>query len=317
MTPEFAPVNSPVVVLVGPTAIGKTELSLTIAEEFGCEIISMDSIQVYRHMDIGAAKATFEERQRVRHHLIDIVDPDEQYDAARFVADAQAAIAAICSRRSIPLITGVTGLYLSALLNGLFDEIKVSSEIRERVRQRLQDEGREALHRELRRIDPESGARIHLNDTQRLLRGLEIFSATGVPWSEHLRQQTRHPLSDRFPHLLQLGLSCERELLYDRIKKRSFNIMQDAFQAEVESLLAMGYGLHLASLQSIGYRHMGNCIAGAWDRKTATEALVQDTRHYAKRQLTWFRRLANIQWRDIGQTDAVQADVAQFLRNFR
>lgn len=317
MTPEFTAITSPVVVLVGPTAIGKTELSLTIAEEFGCEIISMDSIQVYRHMDIGAAKATLEERQRVRHHLIDIVDPDEQYDAARFVADAQTAIAAICSRGSIPLITGGTGLYLSALLNGLFDEIKVSSEIRESVRQRLQEEGREALHRELCRIDPESGARIHLNDTQRLLRGLEIFRATGVPWSEHLRQQTRHPLADRFPHLLQLGLSCERELLYDRIRIRSFNIMQDAFKAEIESLLAMGYGLHLPSMQSIGYRHMGNCIAGVWGREAATETLVQDTRRYAKRQLTWFRRLANILWRDIGQADAVQADVAQFLRNFR
>ncbi len=317
MTSEFAPITSPVIVLVGPTAIGKTELSLTMAAEFGCEIISMDSIQVYRYMDIGAAKATLEERQRVRHHLIDIVDPDEQYDAARFVTDALAAIAAICGRGCIPLITGGTGLYLSALLNGLFDEIKGSAEIRDSLRQRLQDEGREALHRELSRIDPESGARIHLNDTQRLLRGLEIFLATGVPWSEHLRGQTRHPLPDRFPHLLQLGLSCERELLYKRIQMRSFNIMQDAFQAEVESLLAMGYGRHLPSMQSIGYRHMGNCIAGVWDNETATEVLVQDTRRYAKRQLTWFRRLANIQWRDIGQADAALADVAQFLHNVR
>jgi len=317
MTAEFAPVTSPVLVLVGPTAIGKTELSLTMAAEFGCEIVSMDSIQVYRHMDIGAAKATLEERQRVRHHLIDIVDPNEQYDAARFATDALAAIAAICSRGNIPLITGGTGLYLSALLNGLFDEIKVSAEIRESVRQRLQDEGREALHRELRRIDPESGARIHPNDTQRLLRGLEIFQATSVPWSEHLRQQARHSWSDRFPHLLQLGLSCERELLYERIKIRSYSIMQNAFQSEVESLIRMGYGLDLPSMQSIGYRHMGNCLTGVWDRATATETLVRDTRRYAKRQLTWFRRLADIQWRDIGRADAVLTDVARFLRNVR
>ncbi|MDD2462933.1 MAG: tRNA (adenosine(37)-N6)-dimethylallyltransferase MiaA [Desulfobulbus sp.] len=306
-------ITSPVIVLVGPTAIGKTALSLEIAERYGCEIISMDSMQVYRFMDIGTAKATLEERDRVRHHLIDIVTPDDQYDAARFVADTLTAIKEITERNRIPLITGGTGLYLSALLKGLFEEIRVPQDIREHFRQRLEQEGREVLHRELCAIDQESGNRIHLNDTQRLLRGLEIFQATGIPWSEHIRRQSEGASPVRFTRLLQIGLRCERSLLYDRIKMRTFSMMRDEFQQEVEQLLAKGYGAELSAMQSIGYRHMMGCLAKTWDRPTATAALIQDTRHYAKRQLTWFGRSKDIHWYDVDQPATVLADIDTFL----
>jgi tRNA dimethylallyltransferase len=307
-------ITTPVLILVGPTAIGKTDLSLKVAVEFDCEIISMDSMQVYRFMDIGTAKVSRAERRQVVHHLIDILDPDEQYDAARFVRDALAAIKLISSRGKISLITGGTGLYLSALVNGLFADIDVKDEVRESLQERLKNEGREALHRELLQVDQRSGERIHLNDTQRLLRGLEIYYSTGTPWSEHLRRQSSVPRHPALTRMLHLGLTCDRNLLYDRIKTRTMSMMQDAFKAEVEFLLNRGYPRSLPSMQSIGYRHMNACIAGEWDLNTATHALIQDTRRYAKRQMTWFRRHRELHWYEIQRTDETLAEIDLFIR---
>ncbi|MCL1980833.1 MAG: tRNA (adenosine(37)-N6)-dimethylallyltransferase MiaA [Proteobacteria bacterium] len=312
----IAPGNSitaPVLVLAGPTAIGKTALSLQLATRFGCEIISMDSMQVYRYMDIGTAKASKEEQRLVAHHLIDIVDPDEQYDAARFVQDAQATIAAIHAQGRIPLLTGGTGLYLSSLINGLFDTIKVPDHIRILLRQRLDQEGRGALHRELMAVDRESGERIHVNDTQRLLRGLEIFHATGIPWSQHMRHQQQCLAPPSFSRMLLMGLTCEREMLYDRIKQRSISMMCDEFAGEVEWLLARGYQAELPSMQSIGYRHMLAYLSGASDRQAALSTLIRDTRRYAKRQLTWFRNQQQVAWHQVDQADTVLATIDRFL----
>jgi len=314
MRPPSVPVTAPVLVLIGPTAIGKTALSLRIAEAFHCEIVSMDSMQVYRSMDIGTAKASREERQRVAHHLIDIVDPDERYDAARFVRDALDAITSIQSRGKIPLLTGGTGLYLSSLINGLFDTVEVSDETRDRLRHRLLHEGREALHRELTAVDRESSQRIHPNDTQRLLRGLEIYYATGVPWSEHLCHQKEIRDVPRFSQILLLGLTCERELLYDRIKKRSIDMMRDEFAQEVQGLLDKGYAPDLPAMQAIGYRHMLTCLTGTWDRETATAALIRDTRRYAKRQMTWFRNQQQVHWHQIDQVEGVFTAINLFLQ---
>ena len=301
-------------VLVGPTAVGKTALSLRMAREFGCEIISMDSMQVYRGMDIGTAKATAEERAQVPHHLLDIVNPDEPYNAARFVADCRAAMAAIRGRGKIPLITGGTGLYLRALNEGLFEAPAVAPEIRERLRQRLAEEGRAALHLELERIDPESAARIHVNDTQRLLRALQIYEATGETWSAHLARQKRAGGQGRGAQLL-IGLDCERGRLYERIDRRSARIMGEPFRREVEGLLAAGYGPELPSMQSLGYRHMLGHMAGDWTPDEARDMLARDTRHYAKRQLTWFRREAGIRWFDREDADGVLQLAARFVRD--
>jgi len=306
-------VTAPVLALVGPTAIGKTALSLRIAEHYRCEIISMDSMQVYRYMDIGTAKASKEERGRVAHHLIDIVDPDEQYDAARFVRDALAAIANIHARGHIPLLTGGTGLYLSRLINGMFDIVKVPDHIRTHLHLRMEQEGREVLHRELMTVDRESGERIHCNDTQRLLRGLEVYHATGIPWSEHMRQQHQHPVDPSFSRLLLLGLTCERDMLHDRIEQRSINMISDAFAQEVEWLLAQGYRSDLPAMQSIGYRHMLALLTGTSDRETVLATLIRDTRRYAKRQMTWFNNQQQVAWHHINKHDTVLASVDRFL----
>jgi len=313
MGAPLAAITAPVLALVGPTAIGKTALSLKVATRFRCEIISVDSMQVYRYMDIGTAKASREEQRLVPHHLIDMVDPDEQYDAARFVIDALAAIAKIHAHGRIPLITGGTGLYLSVLINGMFDIFKVPDNIRTNLRQRLDQEGREVLHRELMAMDRESGERIHCNDTQRLLRGLEIFHATGIPWSQHLRRQQQHRTASSFPRLFLVGLNCEREMLYDRIQQRSIKIMRDEFAQEVEELLAKGYQSELPSMQSIGYRHMVACLAGTCDHQTALSTLIRDTRRYAKRQITWFRNQEQVAWHQVDQPDMVLAAFDRFL----
>lgn len=307
-------ITTPVLVLIGPTAIGKTALSLEIASRFDCEIISMDSMQVYRLMDIGTAKASCQERALAVHHLIDIVDPDDQYDAARFVTDALRAIVEITGRGKVPLITGGTGFYLAALTKGLFEEITVSADIRDRLRHRLEQEGRERLHRELTEVDPESGNRVHINDTQRLLRGLEIFVATGIPWSEHLRRQRTSAAALPLTNMMQIGLSCDRSQLYDRIKERTLEMMGDSFQQEVEGLLARGFAATLPSMQSIGYRHMLGCIMGQCDRATATTELIRDTCRYAKRQMTWFGRSPDIRWYDRDQGSQVLTDVKNFLK---
>jgi len=311
---ETKRITSPVLVLIGPTAIGKTALSLEMAARFNCEIISMDSMQVYRLMDIGTAKATVEERSQVPHYLIDIVNPDDQYDAARFVHDALAAVEEIIKKGKVPLITGGTGLYLRALLNGLFEEIKVPESLRHALQLRLEQEGRESLFQEFCRVDPESSSRIHKNDTQRLLRGLEIFLATGRPWSQHLKEQAKRQPPVHFTRLLQIGLLTERSILYDRIKLRTNKMMCPAFQQEVESLLAAGYGPELSSMQSIGYRHMVGYLQGYWDFAAATTSLIQDTRRYAKRQFTWFNRSEDIRWYDVDQPAKVLADVEHFFQ---
>jgi tRNA dimethylallyltransferase len=307
-------IESPVLVLVGPTAIGKTALSLELAERVHCEIVSMDSMQVYRYMDIGTAKASKEERRRIPHHLIDIADPDEQYDAARFVDDAKNAIATIHAQGKIPLITGGTGLYLSSLFNGLFETIKVPNDIRASLLLRLSQEGRRALYAELCTVDPASGQRIHCNDTQRLVRALEIYQATGVPWSEHLRRQQNSVRPSCYVHTLTLGLTCDRNHLYERIRQRSAMIMGDAFAEEVNWLLAQGYSPSLPSMQSIGYRHMLGCLDGSWDLELATATLVRDTRRYAKRQLTWFRHQQQIQWFPVDAKNEIFTAIECFLQ---
>ncbi|WP_457574669.1 tRNA (adenosine(37)-N6)-dimethylallyltransferase MiaA [Desulfolithobacter sp.] len=309
-----SPKDEPVLVLVGPTAIGKTDLSLEIADRFGCEIISMDSMQVYRYMDIGTAKVSAAEMARVTHHLIDIINPDEQYDAARFVHNALEAMDTIRSRNRIPLITGGTGLYLKSLVHGLFEILPTDSELRERLRRRLQEEGREALFSELAGVDPETAERIHPNDSQRLLRGLEIFYLTSVPWSVHLRNQQRlQQERTRFTNILQLGLRCERDLLYERIGRRTTIMLNQGLIEEVEQLRRMGYGPELGSMQSIGYRHVNRYIDGIWDAATMQETLVRDTRRYAKRQMTWFTAQKDIEWFERTRTRNILNRIEGFL----
>lgn len=302
---ETLQVDVPVIVLTGPTAIGKTALSFAIAAEFDCEIISMDSMQVYRYMDIGTAKPTRDEQRQFRHHLIDIINPDEQYNAARFVEDCLVAIQKISRQGRVPLITGGTGLYLSSLINGLFNIIKVSDDVKERLDRMLQLHGPNGLYSELCRVDPISAARIHKNDRQRIRRGLEIFFSTGVPWSSHIQEQKNKKPMVRFSRLFAACLTCPRERLYKRIERRTGIMLAQGLIEEVEKLRKLGYGAGLNSMQSIGYRHANQVIDRTWGLEEMKSYLIRDTRRYAKRQMTWFRRQNFLHWYNRGEQDAI------------
>ena len=302
-------IDAPVVVLIGPTAVGKTELALTLAKRFEAEIIGADSMQIYRYMDIGTAKPTEEERAQAPHHLVDFVDPDEDYQAARYGADGFETCQGIVRRGRLPLVVGGTGLYIRALVEGLFDVEAAPDHIRSQLQSRLAAEGRAPLFEELQKVDPQAARRIHLNDTQRLLRALEVYQATGIPWSQHLAAQKK---VRRLTRVLKIGLSCDRKELYRRINIRSQNMLKMGLLKEVQGLLDMGYAGSLKSMQSIGYRHMVNVIKGDWTLDQAVELLARDTRRYAKRQFTWFGRDPEVRWLPPQQ----EADISSLIHDF-
>lgn len=297
-------------VLIGPTGVGKTELSLGLAEEYGAEIISMDSMQIYKYMDIGTAKPSLAERGRVPHHLVDYVEPDEVYHVSRFVDDARQAIAGITQRGRLPMLVGGTGLYLKGLLQGVFDIVEIPKEIRDSVQDDLRALGNEALYGELQRCDPATAARIHPNDSQRLARGIEIFRATGMPWSEHLARQQGN--RQEF-EVVKIGLERPRKELYGRINARVEKMVEEGLLAEVQGLLDMGFGPELAAMQAIGYRHMVEYLRGDWVWEEALRLMARDTRRYAKRQFTWFGRDPEICWFHPSDAAAVNRQVARGL----
>jgi len=281
-----------------------------IASRFSCEIVSADSMQVYRYMDIGTAKATAEERRLVRHHLIDIVDPDEPYDAARFVQDCGRAVEEIRGRGRRCLVTGGTGLYLQALLYGLFEAPRIRPAVRERLRRRAEEEGIVSLHGELAAVDPESAARIHPRDRQRVLRGLEIYLSTGIPWSAHLQRQRSEGWKGPVRYIV---LYRQRQSLYERIGRRAEQMVRQGLLEEVQELLDRGYAPGLPALQAIGYRHALAVLRGGLRVEEMIELLARDTRRYAKRQLTWFRREPRALWLPVTETDRVLEQVDRFF----
>jgi tRNA dimethylallyltransferase len=309
-------IDCPVIVLVGPTAVGKTELSFRLAAQCNCEIISMDSMQVYRGMDIGTAKPSIQEQAAVPHHLIDIADPDEQYDAARFVADALAAMEKIAACRKTVLLTGGTGLYLKALFAGLFEVLPANTSIRERLQARLAEEGRAALHAELCRIDPAAGARIHPNDTQRLLRGLEIFQTSGRTWTELIKeqQQAGQDRTAMFSRVYQAGLHCDKAELHERIARRSCAMLDSGLIEEVKRLRLAGYSPELTSMQAIGYRHVNKFLDNKLGRTEMLEQLIIDTRKYAKRQMTWFSANKELRWFALEEQELLINEIAAALQ---
>ena len=309
------PIEKPVLVLLGPTAVGKTALSLDIAERYDGEIVSVDSMQVYRYMDIGTAKPTIDERRGVPHHLLDIVSPDQPYDAASFARDADAAISAIHNKKRLPILVGGTGLYLRAALHGLFPAPKIDEQLRQRLRERIDQEGVSRLYQELCKIDPDSAQRIAASDRQRILRALEIFYSTGQPWSVLLKQQDGNcsPTS-RYSCILQVGLHCERDVLYQRIDKRCRLMLESGLEAEVRHLKALGYPRSLKAMGSIGYRHMLDYLDGKYNQEEMLELMRRDTRRYAKRQGTWFGKDKSIQWVTASDHDAVFATIERWLK---
>lgn len=302
--------KQPLVALVGPTGVGKTTLSLEMAQRFSGEIISMDSMQIYKQLDIGTAKATVAERAKVPHHLVDCIDPRSDYNTNDFVADSRRIIGEINGRGHLPMLVGGTGLYLQGLLFGLIDIPEIPHGVREDLSQRLETEGNQILHDELRRIDPPTAQRVHVNDSQRLIRGLEIYLATGRTWSSFLKEQ-HEPNHDFAPILI--GLRRERDELYQRINGRVEQMLDGGLLGEVEDLLATGCGPELLAMQSIGYRHMVQFCLGRWTWEEAVRLLKRDTRRYAKRQFTWFRD-KGLSWFHPDQHQEVELYIAQALK---
>jgi tRNA dimethylallyltransferase len=314
MSPSSDRARPPVVVVTGPTASGKTPLAIELALRFDGEIVNADSVQVYRFMDVGTAKPSLAERARVPHHLIDIATPDQSYSAGRYARAARAAIADIHARGRLPFLTGGTGLYIRAALHGLVDGIEADTELRERLEmqqacaQREGDPGR--LHRRLAEIDPEAAARIHPHDTRRIVRALEIAAETGEPTS---RVRSSHGFEDSPYRALHLALDLERAELYARIDRRCQAMIDGGLLQELRDLQEAGYGPELRPLGAIGYRHVVPVMEGRDTLASALGAMRRDTRHFARRQLTWLRRVPDAVWVDPTDIDGIAGLVRAFL----
>ncbi|CAB1059546.1 tRNA dimethylallyltransferase (EC [Olavius sp. associated proteobacterium Delta 1] len=299
-----------IIVICGATGIGKTSVGIELAEKLGGEIISADSMQIYRYMDIGTAKPTPTELARTAHHMIDIVDPDEDYDAVQFSKQARQRVAEIVKRGRIPFIVGGTGLYIKALLHGLFQAKPVDPQIRNRLKLAAEEIGSGFLFERLKKMDPAAAGRIHPNDLYRIIRALETIESTGKAISE-LHQE--HGFVDNPYGALKIGLQMDRQQLYHRIDQRVDLMIKGGFVAEVTKLQEMGYAAGLKSMQSIGYRHVVEFLAEKlpWDECLRT--LKRDTRRFAKRQFTWFGADRQIQWYEPDQLNEIVGSVKGFL----
>ena len=292
-----------ILVIVGPTASGKTAVGIELAQRLNGEIISADARQIYRFMDIGTAKPTAEERSAVRHHLIDFVNPDEDYSAGQFAEDASAVIGDILCRGKTPIVVGGAGLYIRALFDGFSPMPKIPAEIRVR----LKEEGRESLpelYKRLCEVDPEWAAKIQATDTQRILRGLEVFEASGKPLSEHQKVPPAPPIRHTASYF---GLHWEREALYERINARACLMFENGLIEEAASLRDRGYTPALNALNAFGYREIFQYLDGETTLDRALADLQQGTRRYAKRQMTFFRKNERIQWVDGSDVDVADA----------
>ena len=309
MTPPTAALP-PLVVLCGPTAAGKTAAALALARHFDLEVISADSRQVYRLMDIGTAKPTAAEREQVPHHLLDVAWPDESFDAAGFAAQAATAIDRVIGRGRLPVVVGGTGLYIRALTEGLVATPPVDPGLRRRLETWADTEGNGALHARLVQVDPDAAMLLHPNDRIRLVRALEVFELTGRPLSAWQRE---HGFRTRRYRLLKIGMAPERNELYRRIDERAAAMLAGGLVEETAALLAAGYSPHLKTLQTIGYRETVRFLRGECTRDMALTELQQATRRYAKRQLTWFRADSEIIWVDsLSDFDNIKKLMAQF-----
>ncbi len=300
-----------IVVICGPTGIGKTSAAIKTAKIFDGEIISADSMQIYKYMDIGTAKPSPDEQAQVFHHMINILEPDESFNAAKFAVLARDRITALHRKGGLPFVVGGTGLYIKALVHGLFHTESEDPDVRRRLKKLEEEKGTGYLYTRLIQIDPETAERLHSNDTLRIIRALEIHAMTGSTISGF---HQRHNFSDLPYRALKIGLHMDRQLLYERINQRVDEMVKAGVLDEVNRLLEKGWSPELKSMQSIGYRHMVDFIKGkvAWDE--TIRILKRDTRRYAKRQLTWFRKDPEIIWVEPGNLQKIESLVEVFLQ---
>ncbi len=300
-----------IIIICGPTALGKTATAIGLAETFNGEIIGADSMQVYKYMDIGTAKPTRDEQSRVPHHMIDMVAPDEHFDTQAYARLAREKILDLNSRGIAPFIVGGTGLYIKALVHGLFEAGASDPRIRSRLKEEAQIQGPAFLHKRLHRRDPDSAKKIHPNDAYRIIRALEVYESTGKTMAQLHRE---HNFKDNSFDFLKIGLHINRDLLYDRINRRVDAMIDAGLVDEVTGLLEMGYAPHLKSMQSIGYRHMVDFIQGRCEWDETLRILKRDTRRYAKRQLTWFKADPDLIWAEPEQVSEIRDRIKKFLQ---
>lgn len=308
MTP--LPDRPRLIVIAGPTGAGKTDLAVRLVRAHGGEIVSADSMQVYRRMDIGTAKPSPEVRMEVRHHLIDVVDPDEPFSVARFIRQARKIIQELHAVEKPVFVVGGTGLYIRALLGGLFDGPDADEGLRAFYRGEQARYGSSYLHDLLRGRDEKAAARIRPNDTVRIIRALEVLEASGQSITE---KQEAHRFRERPYEAMRIGLAPEREVLYERIDRRADRMIEEGLVGEVQGLLDRGYEASLRPMQSLGYKHMIRHLRSGLDLREALRLLKRDTRHYAKRQMTWFGTDRELIWLQPGDLDALDEKVDSFL----
>ncbi|MGA6924042.1 MAG: tRNA (adenosine(37)-N6)-dimethylallyltransferase MiaA [Desulfosarcina sp.] len=300
-----------IMVVVGPTGAGKTGFAIRLARRFNGEIVGADSVQIYRFMDIGTAKPTLAEQRVIPHHMIDVVDPDQAFDAAAYAQMAAGFVHQIIARGRPVFVVGGTGLYIKALIHGLFPDAPSDLAVRRRLKQQMQMKGTAHLHGRLAQVDREAAMRIHPNDTYRIVRALEVFEVTGEPLTIF---QRRHGFRNQRYDTLEFGLAWPRPLLYDRINHRVDAMLAEGFLEEVRQLLGRGYPRDLKSMQSLGYRHLAEVIMGERDLASAVTTLKRDHRRYAKRQMTWFGARKSIHWLNPDQTALAGELIHAFIR---
>lgn len=289
----------PLFILVGPTAIGKTSLSVDLARKLNGEIISADSMQIYKGMDIGTAKIRDEEKKGVNHYLIDEIFPDIEFSVSDFQEKANEYIDKVLKEDKLPMIVGGTGLYINSLIYDLNFSVSISNwELRDKYTELAKVHGNQYIHDELRLVDPVSADRIHVNDTKRVTRALEVYNETGKPMAEYYKD-FRKP-NDEFD-IVMIGLKMDREKLYERINKRVDIMLEQGLIEEVQSLLDKGYDENLTSMQAIGYKEVIDYLKGNVSLEETIESIKQGSRRYAKRQITWFRKEERVHWIDLDE----------------
>lgn len=303
--------KKPLIVLTGPTAVGKTKLSISLAHAVDGEIISADSMQVYRHMDIGSAKITKEEMEGIPHYLIDILEPEEEFHVAKFQNLAKEAMETIYSKGKIPILTGGTGFYIQAVVKDIdFSENAEQSGVRKELEKMAEEKGAAYLHRLLCDVDPESGQKIHANNVKRVIRALEYYQLTGENISLHNEREAEKESPYNFAYFV---LNDIRERLYQRIDQRVDQMLEAGLAEEVRQLAARGCTKDMVSMQGLGYKEMLSWLLGEYSYEEAVYILKRDTRHFAKRQITWFKREKEVIWVNKNEFDYDDSKILKYI----
>ena len=306
--------KKPLIILTGPTAVGKTKASIGLAKALNGEIISADSMQVYKYMDIGSAKIRPEELDGIKHYLIDELEPDEEFHVVRFQHMAKAAMEEIYAKGKVPIVVGGTGFYIQALLYDIdFTENEEDTAYRMELEQIAKENGPEKLHEMLREVDPESADAIHANNVKRVIRALEFYKLTGQKISEHNEKERAKESPYEFCYFV---LNDDRKLLYDRIDLRIDKMMEEGLLEEVSSLKNKGYTKDMVSMQGLGYKEILDYLNGECSLEEAIYILKRDTRHFAKRQLTWFRRERDVIWVDKNNYDHDEEKILDVMLSY-